>query len=55
MIFHSSRKNKNTSRTDEVWALTCASLHLEKVTVSEESVGPNPIRLAKTSQRHLFA
>ena len=49
MIFHSSRKNKSTLRGDEVWAPTCASLHLEKVTVSEESVGPNPVRLAKTS------
>ena len=55
MIFHSSRKNKSTLRTDEVWVPTCASLHLEKVTVFEESVGPNPIRLAKTCQSRLFA
>ena len=55
MIFHSSRKNKSTLRGDEVWALTCASLHLEKVAVFEESVRPNPIRLAKTCQSRLFA
>ena len=55
MIFHSPPKNKRTSRTHEVWALTCTSLHLEKVAVSKESVGPNPVPLAKTSQSGLFA